>query len=400
VLPRPSGIHSQSSNSTASASAGTTDTNELARLPSAAPVQLRTPVSARIGALLALCGVTAAVAYGGYTAYACARDSFVVPTILSPSSEVVVATKLRLGELNVDRVRAFAELESVEADLAGSDKALARLQELKRTSGASVHWTSRMTSQRANDNVAELEALATQRQLLVDMVAAQKQLTDRAHRDAQAGLITGAEYSRQEQALSQMQLALLDNNRAMARGRSATEENNLAQQALSQQSAPQSPELVNRQEQLIRVDLEIVRLDSEKRAKIAQRDSLVERVAQIDEMVQQIEERPLFQAVEKDLELAFVPYTQLSGVAVGAEVYSCVWGLVWCEPVGRVAELVPGEVVQADPWGSATRGEYAVLDLHDHAAARAKTLRIRSWTHRPAAPAPAPENTQNQVSTR
>jgi hypothetical protein len=123
----------------------------------------------------------------------------------------------------------------------------------------------------------------------------------------------------------------------------------------------------------------MVRLDSDKRAKLAQRDALVERVAQIDEMVQDMEERPLFQALEKDLELAFVPYTQLSGVAPGAEVYSCVWGLVWCHPVGVVSELIPGEVTQSDPWGSATRGEYAVLDLKDHDAARAKTLRIRGW---------------------
>jgi hypothetical protein len=364
------------------------------------PDRERTGLGTRFGALLALCGVTAVLGYGGYTAYTCARDSFVVPTILSPTSEAVVATKLRLGELNVERVRAFAELESLEADLVGSDQALTRLQELKRTSGKAVHWTSKITSQRATDNVAELEALSNQRRLLEEMVAGQKSLTDKAKQDAQAGLISGAEYSRQEQALSQMQLALLDNNRALMRGRSATEENNLARLALSERNAAQTPELVNRQEQVIRVELEIVRLDSEKRAKIAQRDSLVERVAQIDEMVQQIEERPLFQAVEKDLELAFVPYTQLEGVAAGADVYSCVWGVVWCHPVGRVSALIPGEVVQSDPWGSSTRGEYAVLDLHDHDAARAKTLRVRSWTHRVPPAAPPVENAATQVSTR
>jgi hypothetical protein len=118
---------------------------------------------------------------------------------------------------------------------------------------------------------------------------------------------------------------------------------------------------------------------------------LVERVAQVDEMVQQIEERPLFQAVEGDLELAFVPYTQLEGVSPGAGVYSCLWGLFWCHDVGTVSAMVPGEVVQADPWGSQVRGEYVVLDLHEHEAARAKTLRIRGWgRHSPVAAPPAP----------
>jgi hypothetical protein len=57
--------------------------------------------------------------------------------------------------------------------------------------------------------------------------------------------------------------------------------------------------------------------------------------------------------------------------------------------------MVPGEVVQADPWGSQVRGEYVVLGLSDHDAARAKTLRIRTWGERlpveSAASAPAGE---------
>jgi hypothetical protein len=151
---------------------------------------------------------------------------------------------------------------------------------------------------------------------------------------------------------------------------------------------------------MIRVDLEIVRIDAERRAKIAQREALVERVAQVDEMVQQIEERPLFQAVEKDLELAFVPYTQLAGVAPGAKVYECVWGLFWCRAVGSVSQMVPGEIVQADPWGSQVRGEYVVLDLADHAAARAKTLRIRAWGRdAPASPVTAPPATVIETGT-
>ena len=39
-------------------------------------------VGTRLGAFAALCGVAAALAYGGYTVYSCVRDSFAVPTIL------------------------------------------------------------------------------------------------------------------------------------------------------------------------------------------------------------------------------------------------------------------------------------------------------------------------------
>jgi hypothetical protein len=342
----------------------------------------------RLAAFVALCGVAAAVGYGAYSVYGCLRDSFAVPTILSPSSPEVAAITLKLGELHVERVRAVAEIEGIDADLAGAQEAVTRLRELKRTSSDALHWTSKMTSQKASLSTAELEALESQKQVIGEMLAEQQDLTRRAQRDVEAGLISRSEFARQQQSLSQVQLALLDNTRAMSRGQSALVESQLAQQALSEESAPQMPELVTRQEQMIRVDLEIVRIEAERRAKIAQRDALVERVAQVDEMVQQIEERPLFQAQERDLELAFVPYTQLDGVAAGADVYSCIWGLVWCERVGSVSQTVPGEVVQADPWGSQVRGEYVVLNLTQHEAARAKTLRIRGWGSR--APLPAP----------
>jgi hypothetical protein len=371
----------------------------IVSLPLLLPVSAEPGVRTRLGALATLGALALGVCYGAYAVYTAARDSFVVPTIMSPTSEAVVSTKLRLGELRVDRVRAVGELEGVEADLAGADQALTRLLDLKRTTGEARQWTTRVTSQRARQNTAELTALSDQKQVLANMFSAQQRQTSRAQRDFEAGLIARAEFVRQEQALNEMRLAMLDNGRATARGESDQEETSLAQQALVRSDAPQTPELVTRQEQLIRVDLEIVRLDAERRARTASRDALAERIAQIDEMVEQIEERPLFQAMDKDLELAFVPYTQLTGMTPGAEVYQCFWGLLFCHSVGTVAERVPGEVVQADPWGSSTRGEYVVLDLKDHSAAHAKTLRVRSWAVSSSAVSP-PAATPPQVSAR
>jgi len=349
----------------------------------------------RLGALAALGAVVLSLGYGAYSAYTASRDAFVVPTILSPSSEAVVSTKLRLGELRVERVRSVAELEGVEADLSGADQALTRLVDLKRTTGDAKSWHSKINSQRVHEGAADVANLSSQKQVLSNMLAEQTRLTQKAQKEMESGLISRSDFMRQAQALSQTRLALLDNDRAAVHGVSTLQETTLAQQALQNGSAPQSPELVTRQEQLIRVDLEIVRLDSEKRAKTAERDALVERIAQIDEMVEQIEERPLYQAIEKDLNLAFVPYTQLPGVAAGQAVYQCLWGVVWCRAVGTVSERVPGEVVQPDPWGSATRGEYVVLALTDYDAAHAKTLRIRSWQRDS-----RPVNAASQVSTR
>jgi hypothetical protein len=48
-----------------------------------------------------------------------------------------------------------------------------------------------------------------------------------------------------------------------------------------------------------------------------------------------------------------------------------------CHEVGRVTEVVPGEVATQDPWGELARGQYVVLALDDPPAVRARVLRVR-----------------------
>jgi hypothetical protein len=76
--------------------------------------------------------------------------------------------------------------------------------------------------------------------------------------------------------------------------------------------------------------------------------------------------------------VAFVPYEELEEVRAGAAVYHCkLWGLLFCSAVGAVSEILPGEVMTQDPWGSTTRGQYAILALQDPSAARSRALRVR-----------------------
>ena len=341
----------------------------------------RSSLRTRFFAVLTLCGVAAGFGYAARTAYEAVRDSFIAPAILSPDSDIVFNNRLKLGEIEVERARAAAEAEGIDANLAGAATATARLEELQRTATNSLGWTTTITSQRAHANSAELHALADQKRVIADMLSGQRTLTARASADLEAGVISKSDYAREQQALEQLQLALLDNDRATAQGQSVLEETQLAARALSPGgNAPLMPELLVRQEQMIRVELELVHIDSEKRSKLAQREALTERIAKIDELANELKSRPLFQAAEKSINMAFVPYTQIDGVTRGATVFSCVWGLFMCRPVGTVSEVVPGEVILPDPWGNQTRGQYAVLNLQDRDAARAKTLRVRSWS--------------------
>lgn len=83
--------------------------------------------------------------------------------------------------------------------------------------------------------------------------------------------------------------------------------------------------------------------------------------------------------------LAFVPYTHVSQIKANATLYECrVFSMFACEPVGRVVELLPGEVelppaevAQAETARSPERGQYAVMQLTDPSAAEAESLRVR-----------------------
>jgi hypothetical protein len=83
--------------------------------------------------------------------------------------------------------------------------------------------------------------------------------------------------------------------------------------------------------------------------------------------------------------LAFVPNSHVPHIKANATLYECrVFSMFACEPVGRVVELLPGEVElppaelpDSQPAGSPARGQYAVMQLTDPRAAEAESLRVR-----------------------
>lgn len=335
----------------------------------------RSSLATRALALLALGLVVTLFTFVGRTAYLAARDSFIVPAILSPDSELVLGNKLKVSELEVERGRAAAELEGVDADIAAAAEASQRLQQLRVAVTSARKLSSELTSEKAASSAADRLALSEQRRLLANMLDKQKAITRKAEADSDARVISRAEYTHELQVQNQLELALLDNARATMQAESQLHETTATARAMAGTGG--TADMLARQEQGIRIDLELTRLASEARAKEAQRSALQQRIAKIDELSIQLRSRPIFRAVEQSLDVAFAPYTQMSGVQPGAPVYSCVWGLFSCRPVGTVTEVVPGEVVLPDPWGSQARGQYVVLQLVDHESAKAKTLRIR-----------------------
>jgi hypothetical protein len=337
------------------------------------------PARARLFSVAMLCTVTSALGYAGYTAFQAARDSYVAPAILSPDSDIVVAGKLKLAQLADERARAAAEIATIDGMIEADERGAERLRDLQRQLDNAVQWTAQMTSAKASAGAATLQSLRQQKDVVQTMIRSQEQLTEKARADVEAGIISRSDFAKETQVLDQLQIALLDNARATLDSRSTLHEAQLAQRAVAHPSeAPLTPELMAHEEQVIRVELEISHLESEARAKRAEREVVGTRLGELETLAAELRSRPIYQAVEKSLDVAFVPYSQIDGVHQGAAVYDCTWGLFFCKQAGVVAELVPGEVILPDPWGTSARGQYAVLTLWAPEAARSKTLRVRA----------------------
>jgi len=290
----------------------------------------------RLLSLVTLLALVSAVSFVGHEAYRAFTDSFVAPIILSPDNELVLQNKLKAGELYAERAKAFVQRGALAEEIAAGERAVARLRALAPLAAGSVAAT-----------------LDQERLVLEEMASQQEKFAEEAAANLAAGLVTQVDLAKELYTLAQIRVVQLENGRT----RAETE--------------------LSREERLTRIELELTRLETELHSKQAEHGLLGEKLAMIDELETQLRARPIFQAMGRSLEVAFIPYTQIEGVAEGNAVYECLWGLLFCEPVGRVAEFVPGEVILTDPWGNPARGQYAVLDLSDHDAARSRSLRVR-----------------------
>lgn len=331
----------------------------------------------RFFAFTALSSLVACVAYAGQQSYLAATDSFVAPIILSPDSDLVLSSKLRSSQLAAERALAASDLEALDETVAAGQQALVRLKGLLRTPSSANAWTSRTNDGKIAAGYEEQRLLTEQRVVLTEMAGKQAAIVDEAQANLGAGLISKLEVTKELKAQNDVALALLENDRTRLQTKLQLQQMVLTAKSLKGGDVPTMPEVIAREEQIVHLELEVLRLESELKSKRSERKLLAQKVAALDELDAQLKTRPLFRAAEKTMEVAFVPYTQLQGVEPGAAVYDCVWGVIHCRSVGVVTEVVPGEVVLPDPWGNQARGQYAVLDLREHESAKSKTLRIR-----------------------
>lgn len=343
----------------------------------------------RLVSLLGLAAVVAGLGYIARGGYYAATDSWVAPVTLSPDSDAVVDNNVRLNEHLARKAKLESDIARIDADVLGVERAMRRLQALHQNGQKALKWAARSTGQQAEASAASARSLEAQHRRLGEMMVRQQEAVARVQRNVEAGLASALELDREQQNVSELQLAIDENERRSADLRAKSEESSRAAGALrAVAEAPNGadaaygvlPEVAISLERDVNVELGIARLESERRALLNEKTLATENLARLDDVLKQLKNRPLYRAIVASTDIAFVPYTQIEGVTPGVELVTCTWALFRCRTVGRVTEVLPGEVTAPDAWGKVSRGQYAVLELVEHDAAREKLLRARTKT--------------------
>jgi hypothetical protein len=272
-------------------------------------------------------------------------------------------------------------LDESTATLKADAQAIQRLRELKNTVSSSLKWTDDITAKISNTTSGELRVISEQKRLIASNIEAQQAYVDELKKSLKAGLVRRTDVLREEAELNRMRLTGLQMERERLGGESELYQNKHAQDALHKSSDEEkalSPEMMQQNDHLVRIDLELLKLEADQRTRTSEVQSVTEQIAKSDELISEVKSRPVFSAIEAEQNVAFVPYTQISGVKKGAALYDCdLWSIFFCRQVGKVEKVLPGEVSMNDPWGSPARGQYATLKLSEASAATAKVLHVR-----------------------
>jgi len=102
---------------------------------------------------------------------------------------------------------------------------------------------------------------------------------------------------------------------------------------------------------------------------IEQRKTLQSALDRQDAIIAGLQSSPYLRALADGAQVAFVPYANLSNVSKGTTLYACSLGMFWCHDVGKVVEVLPGEVTFKHPHkDQMLRGQMVELKLDNGAA--------------------------------
>jgi hypothetical protein len=333
---------------------------------------------ARVMSLFMLGVVSFALFHIGRAGYYLATDVQIAPFLLTPDSDAITTSRLSMASLTTEREAAGAHRQVLEQQLVVTRESLQRLKALHARVESAVGVAEELTVHSEKTSQQELAKLRGQKVVIDGALAEQTRYISQTSQRVESGLAHAADLVRERAELRRLKLLQLERERDQVAAENHVRELSISKASHHGASEKTTPDVLRLQEQLVRLELELRALEADERGKVAELEATNAQTARLDALIVQLQQRPLYRAIASKQTLAFVPYTQLRSVRANASIYECrLWSAFFCQYVGRISELLPGEINATDPWGSPARGEYAVMELSEPRAVTAKTLRVR-----------------------
>ncbi len=313
--------------------------------------------------------VAVLIGYIATTLFYFFSHTWIVPTVVSPSDDKVVAVRNELAAAQNQRDRTAADLHDTERaiaveqtfqlefaravkdDLDGRRAALGRLRAL-----AGAASSTRVKIRNTTDSYA-------------------RSFAAQSSADFTAGLIDRDRMMSDTYQLSQMSSSTL------SLAERQTELDNQAQE-LARETKALDALLADRPNTPLSYDVLKIKRDYEA-SKLAlakaieTRDTLKASLARQDETLAALGQSAFLRALADKATVALVPYGNLDHATPGAPLYACRIGMVVCHQAGAVIEVLPGEIQFKHPHTDSTeRGQLVELRLTDPSAARDDVLFI------------------------
>lgn len=352
-------------------------------LPAASPELPRPALLARLAAGMLLVALVAFFAYLGYSAVLAFTDAWVAPTNLSPDSDPVIRLNLEINRQHSEMERLRMAQARIQRDIVASSEARARLEQLRDGLRESFKSKLELEEEQYRSSAAIASNLKAQHALLLRLRQQQERRVDEARRQLEAGLIGRPDYEARQRELNDLELRVQTVEQRTQAAKMEHVKIGADVDAWSLATRPgakslnATPEVMTLQERLIQIELRLFDLETEERTQRRELTLNEATLRQAEQVLARLKQRPLYRATKASTDVAFIPYAELRGVSARSEVYACAWLIFFCEKVGRIAELLDGEVVAQDPSGEPTRGRYAILDLDEREAVREAALRVR-----------------------
>jgi hypothetical protein len=306
--------------------------------------------------------------YVATTAFYMVSHTWIVPTVISPADEHVVALQAELTTQQMQRDRVAAELDdadrvvaaeerfqrelhaAIKTDLAGRQAALVRVRTLAVDASATrrnIHSTNRAFATQQSSRLArEYQAGLVNRRAMID------------------GKLQLAQISGSSLALAEKQADLdtrADELAAAVAGLSTIV-------AAEPGNAPLSYDVLTIKRSY----------DASKLALARARDTRAIHAASLhrqEQLIANLEQSGYLRALRDQAMVAVAPYDNLPNARKGAPLYACRAAMVLCRRVGSVLDVLPGEVSLRHPHRQRQlRGRMIELSLDEPDAARNEVL--------------------------